>query len=185
MDGTSFKQSSLKSWLATHWWDNTFKLWWECRSLTLKPMFLPLNCKHISLAGPHKEEKGFFWLLRKSFVNRPRMIHLHQNIVDWDMNTSLHKIASAAWPRHLAIHLTSFGTSFPLFCRGKITSINTILDQLMWYTWSFPERAGPDCIYKQPPAGINCPFSTARKGGWQSFLYCSAVPVDMQFSSYV
>ena len=157
----------------------------ESAGLTLKPMFLPLNCTHVSLAGPRKEEQGFFWLLRKSFVNRPRMIHLHWNIMDWGMKTSLHKIASAAWPGHLATHLTSFGTSFPLFCGWKITSINTILDQLMWCTWSFLGRAGPNCIYKQPPAGINCPFSTAHKGGRQSFLHCSAVPVDMQFSSYV
>ena len=185
MDRTSFKQSMLKSWLATHWWANTFKLWWEYRSLTLKPMFFPLNCKHVSLAGPCKEEQGFFWLLRKSFVNGPRMIYLHRNIMNWGLNSSLHKIASTTWPRHLAIHLTSFGISFPLFCRWKITSINTILDQLMWCTWSAPGRAGPNCTDKQPPAGINCPISTVHEGGRQSFLYCSAVPVDVQLGSYV
>lgn len=31
-------------------------------------------------------------------------------------------------------------------------------------TWALPVGAGPNCICKQPPAGINCQFNTAHWG---------------------
>lgn len=58
---------------------------------------------------------GFFFLLRKIFVNEPRMIQHHLNIKDWDLNTPFYKIALATHPRHPAIYFTSFGINCSFF----------------------------------------------------------------------
>lgn len=122
---------------AMHLWANIVKMSSECRSVLFQSLcFFQQNeenllWKDYSLYSSKVPSRiGFLFLLRKIFVNEPRMIQLHLNIMDQGLNISLYKIALATQPRHLAIYFTSFGISYQFFLAGGKLLVLIVLDQI-------------------------------------------------------
>lgn len=169
---------SFKTWRALFLDGLNLNVWWKCGLVlfqtclfhkTTMPYFgrnkAPYFITALELSRTQVPS-----LLKQIFVNDPRKIQLHLNLMDPGFSPSLYytvgRRALCTW-WHISLPLASL--AFLSSHRQKITSINTALDQVIGHAQTFPKGAAPNCIFKEPPAGINCELNMANGEGQPSF----------------